>query len=490
MTAHGKQKLILVSYREPYLHKRTSKGVVCERPAGGMVTALEPAMQKLGGLWIACGDGNADRDFVDSEDKLWVPPEAPAYQLKRVWLTKEERDKFYYGFSNQYLWPLCHMLIDALRFRRSFWDGYKAVNERFARQVVKELGEEPAVVWIQDYHFACMPRIIKKERPAVAVSMFWHIPWPPWDIFRFCGQKRQILQCLLASDQIGFHLDRYCENFLACAQECLGAKIHGNGCDVEYDRKCTSVKSFPIGIDFNLFNNLATSDRTVGIMGRLRKRYSLSGMRVGLGVDRLDYTKGIPEKLRALDVFFTRYPEYIGKFVFVQVLAPSRSKIQAYGRLSERVLQKIEELNIRFGTNDWRPIVCINSSLQRENLVPLYRLADLMLITPVQDGMNLVAKEFVACQVEEKGVLLLSEFAGAHEEMKHSVTVNPYDSEGVADAIKRALEMPESERRRKIRASRDFISRNDVNLWLDSVMEELSMLVGEEAHVPQLHAPR
>jgi trehalose 6-phosphate synthase len=449
-----------------------------------MVTALEPAMQKLGGLWVACGDGNADRDFVDSEDKLWVPPEAPAYQLKRIWLTKEEREKFYYGFSNQYLWPLCHMLIDALRFRRSFWQGYKAVNERFAMEVVKEIGEEPAVVWIQDYHFACTPHIIKREKPAVPISMFWHIPWPPWDIFRFCGQKREILRSLLACDQIGFHLGRYCDNFLACAKECLGAKIRDNGSKVEYEGNCTSVKSFPIGIDFRLFNDIATSPRATSIIERLRRKYSLSGRKIGLGVDRLDYTKGIPEKLRALDVFFTRYPEYIGNFVFVQVLAPSRSKIQAYGNLSERVFQKIEELNIKFGTGGWKPIVCINSSLDRENLAPLYRMADLMFIASVQDGMNLVAKEFVACQVEEKGVLLLSEFAGAHEEMKHSITINPYDSESAADAIKKALEMPESERRRKIRASRDFIARNDVNLWLDSVMEELSTLVDMQTYVP------
>jgi len=439
-------------------------------------------MQKLGGVWVAWGDGSADRDFVDSEDKLWVPPEAPAYQLKRIWLTREEREKFYYGFANQYLWPLCHMLIDALRFRRSFWEGYKAVNERFAMEVVKEIGERPAIVWIQDYHFACAPRTIKRERPDVPISLFWHIPWPPWDIFRFCGQKREILECLLQCDQIGFHLDRYCENFLASAKECLGAKVRNHGCDVEYRGKCTSVKSFPIGIDFRMFNDIATSQKTLASIERLKKKYSLSGKKVGLGVDRLDYTKGIPEKLRALHIFFSRYPEFLENFVFIQVLAPSRSKIQAYRNLSERVLQKIEELNIRFGTHKWKPIICINSSLDRESLVPFYRMADLMLITPVQDGMNLVAKEYVACQVEGKGVLLLSEFAGAHEEMKHSVTVNPYDSEGVAEAVKRALEMPEEERKEKIRASRDSTSKNDVNFWLNSLMEELTTLVDAKTY--------
>jgi trehalose 6-phosphate synthase/phosphatase len=477
--------LVLLSCREPYLHKRTSRGVVCERPAGGMVTALEPAMQKLGGLWVASGDGNADKDFVDSEDKLWVPPEAPSYQLKRIWLSKEEREKFYYGFSNQYLWPLCHMLVDALRFRRSFWRGYKAVNERFAMEVAKEIHQEPTIVWIQDYHFACAAPVIKRERPDVPISLFWHIPWPPWDIFRFCGQKRDILRSLLACDQIGFHLDRYCENFLACVKECLGAEItagSGTHCQVEYSGKCTSVRSFPIGIDFRLFNEIANSQRTLNVIERLKRRYGLSGKKVGLGVDRLDYTKGIPEKLRALDVFFERYPEYIGKFVLIQVLAPSRSKIDAYRNLSEKVLQKIEELNIRLGREDWKPVICINSSIDRDNLVPFYRMSDLMLITPVQDGMNLVAKEYVACQVDEKGVLLLSEFAGAHEEMKHSVTINPYDSEGVADAIKRALELPESERRKRMRASRDFVAKNDINRWLSSVMDELTALTGARTY--------
>ncbi|UCF79300.1 MAG: trehalose-6-phosphate synthase [Candidatus Eiseniibacteriota bacterium] len=482
MNAGEKPNLIVVSCREPYVHKRTSRGVVCERPAGGLVTALEPAMQRLGGLWIAWGDGSADRDFVDAEDKLWVPPEAPAYQLRRIWLTQEEREMFYLGFANQYLWPLCHMFIDALRFKRVFWQGYKAVNEKFATAVLEEAGGAPAAVWIQDYHFACAPHVIKSARPDLPVSLFWHIPWPPWDIFRFCSQKTELLECLLACDLIGFHLDRYCENFVACARECLGANVGDDGFEVEYRGQCTAVKSFPIEIDSQLFQKLAASQKTENSMQRLERKYSLAGRKVGLGVDRLDYTKGIPEKLRALDVFFTRYPQFIEKFVFIQVLAPSRSKIQAYRVLTERVLQKVEELNIRFGTNEWKPVVCINSSLDRENLVPLYRMADLMLITPVQDGMNLVAKEYVASQIDEKGVLLLSEFAGAHEEMKHSITINPYDSEGVADAIRRALEMPEAERKKRIRASRDFVSKHDANTWLDSVMGELASLADLSKH--------
>ncbi|HYM91632.1 MAG TPA: bifunctional alpha,alpha-trehalose-phosphate synthase (UDP-forming)/trehalose-phosphatase [bacterium] len=469
------RQLIVVSNREPYSHRRGKGGaLVVDRAVGGLVAALDPIMQELSGTWIAWGDGEADFEVTDPMGRVRVPPEAPRYALKRIPLTRPEIEGFYYGYANQALWPLCHMAMEYARFRARPWATYQAVNHRFAEAVEAEADPE-AVVWLHDYHLALCPRYLRRSRPELFLMQFWHIPWPAWDIFRICPHGADLLDGLLANDLIAFQHPRHVEHFLECAARVLGAQADDNA--VEYGGRLIDVKAFPISVDVATLEETARSLRCERWMARLRRRFNLEGRLVVVSVDRLDYTKGIPERLQAIDLFFRRRPEYRSRVVFIQKTAPSRTRIKAYRDLQERVERDIERLNGVFGTDGWRPVISLPTPLPPVGMAALYRMADLCVVSSLQDGMNLVAKEFVACQIDRRGALALSELTGARDELSWAIPINPYDPERCADALARGLEMPDDERRRRMDHLRAYLGEHDIFRWTLQHVETAAYLI-------------
>ncbi|HEX7241573.1 MAG TPA: trehalose-6-phosphate synthase, partial [Longimicrobiaceae bacterium] len=448
------RRFIVVSNREPYEHRWSEEvgEISVRRPAGGLTSALGPLLQALGGTWVAWGSGDADAEVVDKANRVRVPPEEASYTLRRVWLTRPDIHRYYLGFSNQFLWPLCHLRPDLTRIRSRYWERYRRVNRRFAEATLEEAKGAGAAVWVQDYHLALAPLFVRAQRPDVTLAHFWHIPWPPIEIFRLSPQAPFLLRGLLANDLMGFHLPAFADNFLRCAHQLVGAEVDWERHTATLDGHTCRVCAFPISIDVESFRSAATAPGAEEQMARLRRRYAPGGGAVGIGVDRMDYSKGLPEKFKALELLWERYPELRERFTYVQVAVPSRSDIEAYDTLSEKVDRQVWEINDRFGTAGWRPIHLVKQSLPPERLAVLYRMADLCIVGSLQDGMNLVAKEYVASQVDGEGVLLLSEFAGAAEEMAEAVLVNPYAPEDFALRIREALSLPAAERRRRMRA--------------------------------------
>lgn len=463
--ALGGRRLVVVSNREPYAHRHGPAGVVVERPSGGLVSALDPVMQAARGTWIAWGGGDADFDVTDAEGRILVPPDRGAYTLRRIALTRPEVDGYYYGYANQALWPLCHMALAHARFRRRAWEMFASANARFADAVLAE-ADEDSVVWVHDYHLALLPRMVRVRRPQQFLMHFWHIPWPAWDIFRACPQRAELLEGLLANDLMVFQHPRHAEHFLECVERELGAQVDREGGLVEHDGGVTAVEAFPISVDFAALSARAGGAETERWMARLRRRHRLEGKLVAVGVDRLDYTKGIPERLRALGRLFQRFPRYRGRLVFIQKVAPSRTQIKAYRDLQGRVEAEVDRLNAAYGTRDWQPVVYLPRPLPPAGMAALYRMADLCLVSSLQDGMNLVAKEYVACQVDRSGVLLLSELAGAHDELSAALPINPYDAGGTAETMVRALEMPAEEKAERMEQLRAFIAVRDIYRWM------------------------
>ena len=447
------ERFIVVSNREPYEHQWGGKAdrIEVRRPAGGLTSALDPVLQAVGGVWIAWGSGDADAAVVGARDRIRVPPEAPSYTLRRVWLDPGDVSHYYLGYSNQFLWPLCHLRPTLTRPRLRYWQRYARVNRRFARAVLEEAAGVSAAVWFQDYHLALAPAFVRAERPDLSLAHFWHIPWPPLDLYRITPQARELLEGLLANDLLGFQLPLFSENFLHCAEEILGAKVDPDAQTAVYRGHTCHVRAFPISIDVEAYVRAATRRETEARLARLPGRYKRGGAQMGIGVDRIDYSKGLPEKLKALELFWERHPEFRERFTFVQVAVPSRTDIEAYDELVHEVERMAWKINDQFGTADWRPVHLIKEALPMERLVVLYRAADLCLVTSLIDGMNLVAKEYVASQVGGDGVLLLSRFAGAAEELDGCIEVNPYDPEAVAERIYEALTLPLEERRARMR---------------------------------------
>lgn len=446
------RRFVVVSNREPYEHRWADEvGEIRVRvPTGGLTSALDPVLQALGGTWVAWGSGEADSAVVADDDTVLVPPDDPKYRLRRVWLTHHDVHRYYLGYSNQFLWPLCHLRPDLTRVRSRYWERYRTVNRRFAEAVLDETRSVPAAVWFQDYHLALAPAIVRQRRPDLTLAHFWHIPWPPLDIFRLAPQAERLLHGLMANDLVGFQLPAFTENFLRCADALTAAEIDWDERTVTLDGHVCRARDFPISIDVDAFRDAAMAPSAPMQMERIRQRYLPGGGRIGLGVDRLDYSKGLPEKLKALEFFFERYPEYQNRLTFIQVAVPSRSDIDAYDELTQKVDRQVWEINDRFATETWRPIHLIKQSLPAERLAVLYRLADFCIVSSLQDGMNLVAKEYVASQVDQHGVLLLSRFTGAAEEMPAATLVNPYDPERMSVEIRDALMTPASDRRERM----------------------------------------
>jgi trehalose-6-phosphate synthase/HAMP domain-containing protein len=473
-TRLGGCRLFAVSNREPYEHFYRTTGIECTVPASGLVTAMEPILRACDGTWIAQATGDADRDTADEYGRVRVPPDHPQYSLRRVWLTKEEEQGFYFGFANEGLWPLCHIAHTRPTFRMEDWEHYQTVNRRFAEALLEEIEhEDNPVVLVQDYHFALLPRLIKEARPDTRVAIFWHIPWPNAEAFGICPWQVDLLDGLLGADLIGFHLQAHCDNFLGTIDRALESRIEREHFAVNRNGHNTLVRPYPISVAGNFEEPATALELPHMERVRLLNKLGVRGAFLGVGVDRVDYTKGIPERFRGIERFLEKYPAYRGEFTFVQIGSPSRTHIRRYHDLMEEVIAESERINRRFQTSQWKPIVFLNRQHSHHEILPYYRTADLCLVTSLHDGMNLVAKEFVASREDNHGVLILSRFAGASHELTDALAVNPYDTEQLADSIRQALEMRPEECRLRMQRMRATVREHNVYRWAGRLIEAL-----------------
>jgi trehalose 6-phosphate synthase len=472
-TQLGSRRLILVSNREPYQHRYAGGCLECMPPASGVVSALEPILCASGGTWIAHGSGSADRATVDRHDHVSLPPGDPQYTLRRVWLTQAQEDGYYYGLANEGLWPLCHRVFTRPVFDPRHWSVYREVNELFARAVLAEAGDDPAFVFVQDYHFGILPRVLKDANPHLTVAQFWHIPWPSPEVFQTFPWKEELLDSLLGNDLLGFHLRCHCLSFLDTVDRTLEAKVDYERMEVTRHGRVTVVRPFPISIDAQEHEQTARSAAVAGEIERWRQQLRLTDEVLGIGIDRLDYTKGIPERLRAIDLFLEQHPEYRRRLRFVQLGVPTRTQVAQYRLLDEEVDRLVEEINRRWATESWRPIVCLKQHCGPLQLMALHQLADFCVVSSLDDGMNLVAKEFVTSRYDDDGVLILSQFTGAARELTSAVLVNPFAISEMADAVYHGLKMPADERRRRMRKMRAVVLENNIYRWAGKVLSTL-----------------
>jgi trehalose 6-phosphate synthase len=466
----GDRALVVVSNREPVSHVWRGRQIEAQTPASGLVTALEPVMRTCGGVWVAHGSGDADRETVDARDSVGLPPEEPRYRLRRLWLSKAEEDGYYYGFANEGLWPLCHIVHTRPVFRPDDWSAYVAVNRKFAAAVLEEIaGAEAPAVLIQDYHFALLPRLIKEERPDARIALFWHIPWPNPEAFGICPWQANILHGMLGADLVGFHTQVHCNNFLETVDRAIEARVDRESFSVVRGHHVTAVKPRPISVAPAFVDDPPRLSREA-----LLEQLGLSVEFLGVGVERLDYTKGLPERIGAIRRFFEQHPEYRERLSFVQLAAPSRSQIPRYRELEADVDQAVSRVNREFQTRQWRPILLLKGHHDHRELWPFYRWADFCMVTSLHDGMNLVAKEFVSVREDEDGVLILSRFTGAARELPDALLVNPYDSDAVADAIRVAVVMPPEERRARMVRMRRVVREHNIYRWAGLLLADVS----------------
>ena len=469
-------QVIVVSNREPYIHNEKNGEVELVVPASGLVSALEPITRACGGTWIAYGGGSADRAVVDRNDRIQVPPDNPTYTLRRVWLTDEQYQGYYLGFANEGLWPLCHIAFTRPIFRASDWEAYEAVNRKFADTVVAEARNERPIVLVQDYHFALLPRMIRERLPEAIVITFWHIPWPNSEVFSICPWRELILDGLLGSSIIGFHTQFHANNFTESVDRFMESRIERADAAVSYGGQTTLVHAYPISIEWPV-KLLKTLPPVEECRRRIREKFGIpADAKLCVGVERLDYTKGILDRFHALEELFNRYPDMVGKVVFLQIAAPSRGTLPAYRHLYEECQRLAEELNERYGAGAYRPVVLVAEHHSQKNVYEIYRAADICLVTSLHDGMNLVAKEFVAARDDEEGVLLLSTFAGASRELLEALIVNPYDAAMMSEAMRQALTMGPDEQRERMRRMREIVRDNNVYRWAGSMLLDASRL--------------
>jgi trehalose 6-phosphate synthase len=465
---HGElrgEDVIVVSNREPYIHQRRDDRVEVQRPASGLVTALEPIMRACSGTWIAHGSGSADREMVDRHDRIAVPPEHPAYQIRRVWLSAEEEAGYYYGFSNEGLWPLCHIAHVRPTFRSGDWTQYVAVNRKFAQAVVSESKTRNPIVLVQDYHFALLPNMIREELPDATIITFWHIPWPNPESFAICPWRDEVVAGLLGSSILGFHTQFHCNNFVDTVDRFLEARVDRESFTVSFGGKLTAVRRYPISIAWPpeaemVQTSVPDCRSSMRLLNELPPEHKL-----GIGVDRLDYTKGIMERFSAIERLLELNPEWIGRFTFVQVAAPTRAGIDEYQHHETQVRALAARINGRFEGRGPPPIVLKIEHHEPRAVYAYFRAADLCIVSSLHDGMNLVAKEFVAARDDERGVLVLSQFTGAARELPEALIVNPYDADQFAAALHLALTMPEDEQRDRMRLMRGLVAEFNVFRW-------------------------
>ncbi len=470
------ESLVIVANREPYIHDKTPDGVVVRHPASGLVTALEPVMRACSGVWIAHGSGSADRESADAQGRLMVPPGEESYRLRRVWMTEQEEQGYYYGFANEGLWPVCHQTYARPIFRASDWEHYRVINERFADAVVQETTEDDPIVLVQDYHFALAPRMIRERLPRATIITFWHVPWPNAERFSICPWRDEIVDGLLGSSIVGFHTQSHCNHFLETVDSALEARIDRADNAVIRHGARTLVRAYPISVEWPLRWAEAVPDaaecrRLVWDELALPEDTILA-----VGVDRLDYTKGIEERIDAVERLLERRPTLIGRFVFAQLAAPSRSEIPQYQQLRGAVESSVERINARFGSGSYQPVVFLRAHHEPERVFRFYRAADMCYVSSLHDGMNLVAKEFVAARDDERGVLLLSKFAGAAQELADALIVNPYDVEEASSAMERAAFMPPAEQAERMRAMRAVVAEHNVYRWAGRMLLDAAQL--------------
>jgi len=474
----GDNLLLAVSNREPYVHTFNNDQITCTRPVSGLTQALDPVMRAAKGTWVAHGSGDADEKVVDANQRVAVPPENPEYTLRRVWLTDDEVNGFYLGFSNEAMWPVCHVTFTPPIYNEPDWKTYKKVNQIFADAILEEVGNRKAVVLVQDYHFALLARLIKERNPKLTVGQFWHIPWPTYEIFRTCPWQEEILDGLLGNDMLGFHIPSFCSNFMDSAAQGLGAEVDMGKSTVNYQGKTTLVEPFPISVDYDWIAQEAATEAVEQEVENLRNELNLQGKYVGIGMDRMDYTKGIPQRLQALGQFFEDYPAYRGKVVFIQAGVPSRTQIESYQSINQTIDKLATDINGKYGNDSWKPLIMMTRQLSPVTLTALGRLANFCVVSSLHDGMNLVAKEYVSSRVDGDGALILSQFTGAATELKEALLINPFDISQFAARIKEVIEMPEAERRQRMKVMRETVSRNNIYRWGAAHVSRLISIAG------------
>ncbi len=473
----GDRLLVIASNREPYIHVYKEGKIEYIRPVGGAVTALDPVMRACDGTWVAYGGSNADKDVVNRKGEIRVPPENPKYTLKRIWLTKDEENGYYYGYSNKALWPLCHMAYTRPSFDEVDWAYYKIVNQKFADTILNVIGNRKAFVWIHDYHLMLLGRMLKAKNNDLLTAHFLHIPWPNPEIFRICPQKTEILKGLLANDLLGFHIRYHCSNFIGTVKTELEARVDKEKTSVTYGGHETLVRAFPISVDFDETSKLADSKEIKNTAKKLRNEFSIGdNIFLIVGLDRIDYTKGLIEKIQAIDRLLEKFPRYKGKIMFIQKGGLSRMHIPQYKELNDRLNNLVEEVNWKHSTEKWFPVALVRRHMSRKEVTALYTIADACVVSPLHDGMNLVCKEYIAAKNDLKGVLLLSRFTGAARELKGAIFVNPYDREHFAIAIKKAIELPKEAREKRMKRLRNLVRENNIYKWAGKFLEELKKI--------------
>jgi trehalose-6-phosphate synthase/Kef-type K+ transport system membrane component KefB len=478
LDSHSPRPLVVVSNREPYLHNQAADGrITVSAATGGVAVALDALMRERGGVWIAHGAGSADRLVVDGADKVMVPPENPSYSLRRLWLEEPAFSAYYGGFANEGLWPLCHVVDVRPKFRSEDWEAYQDINARFAAAIHSEVGDTEAPVFIQDYHLALVAPALRALRPDTRTALFWHIPWPYPDRLRICPWRRELVAGLLANDLLAFQVERDRRNFLMAAEEELDAEVELESSRVRFNGRTTTVVAVPIGVDYDRIQGFAAHETLAKEQQRLIELLDLRAEVIGLGVDRLDYTKGIPERLDAIDALMARRPDLRGRVTFVQIGVPSRSDLDSYAAIEAEIGRRIDELNARYAAPGQAPVVIYYTTpLGAFSLVALYRLAHFCIVSSLHDGMNLVAKEFVAARDDERGVLVLSALAGAAHELEDAVIINPYDVDAFAAALVQAIEMKHHEQVRRMRAMRKVVAGRNVFNWASDILEGLESI--------------
>ena len=484
------RRFVVVSNREPFIHRWDNGEIVCVQPASGVTTALDPVLRATNGLWVAHGSGDADAQTVDEASRVKVPPERPRYTLKRVWLSEAQEKLYYYGLSNQALWPLCHVVYQRPVFEEAHWQCYKQVNRLFADAVAEEIGSEPAFVFIQDYHLGLLSRMVKQRCPNAITAQFWHIPWPNPEVFRIFPWRQELLESLLDNDILGFHLRYHCLNFVETVDRFLEARVDAEKLAVSYQGALTKVRAFPISVDFEAISAEAATPEVDDEVARLREHYGLNAEFLAVGVDRLDYTKGIPERFRAVDRFLDTCPHYRERFTLFQAGVPTRSAIPQYQQVEAECRALAAQINHKHGTADWRPIVFVERHFMPPALHAIFRMAKVCIVSSLHDGMNLVAKEFVSARADDAGVLVLSSFTGAARQLEDAVLVNPYAVDRFAGAIRQALEMNPEEVRQRMRRMRKSVQRHNIYRWATHIVEKLSGLCEEmEEEAPEDDSP-
>ncbi|HEX4924737.1 MAG TPA: trehalose-6-phosphate synthase, partial [Bdellovibrionales bacterium] len=461
----GEAKFCVVANREPYIHNRKGSKIEVQFPSSGLVSAVEPILRACSGVWIGHGSGSADRETADGNGIILVPPGNPEYALKRVWLSKEEEQGYYFGFANEGLWPLCHIAHTRPIFRNEDWEQYQKVNKKFADAFNEQVNGAKTIALIQDYHFALLPGILRQSRPDTVSSLFWHIPWPNPEAIAICPWKNQIMAGMLGADLIGFHTQYHCNNFLDSVDRFMEARVDRENFSVTIRGHTCYVKPFPISIEWPPRND-ARPDEIPEIRAKLLEELGLpKDIMVGVGIDRLDYTKGIIERFLSIERLLEKYPQYVGKFVFIQIGAPSRTQIKRYQDFNSEVQEVTNRINWRFGQNGYEPIHLRLNHHDAAEVFRYYRASKLCYVSSLHDGMNLVAKEFIAARSDEQGVLVLSSFTGAAKELTDALIINPYDIEENADALHAALKMSPEEQRLRMQRLRQVVSTNNVYNW-------------------------